>query len=214
MMQNSSNDEQKNIQIIGITGGVGSGKSSVLSFLKEKYSCKVIQADTVANDLKDPGKVCYRPTIDLLGKEVLTSDGKIDNKKMAKKIFSSPKLLEQINECIHPEVKEEIKRNIKEENDKNEIDFLFIEAALLIDAGYLDIVDSCWFIYTDDEIRISRLKTSRNYSDEKISDIMSKQLSNSEFEKACDVIINNSGSWSETEKQIVDIMEEYSWEKK
>ena len=83
--------------------------------------------------------------------------------------------MEQVNSIIHPAVKEWILKEIHSENEKNELDFLFIEAALLIEDGYLNIVDEMWYIYAREEVRRARLKTSRNYSDEKIDAIMQSQ---------------------------------------
>lgn len=219
MMQNnlntdSNNNSNKKLITIGITGGVGSGKSKVLSFLEEHYSCKVLQADIIANELKKPGKECYEKTIAVLGKDILDIDGRIDNKKMGAIIFSSEKLLNEINHVIHPAVKEEISRIIEMEEKKGEFDLIVVEAALLIEAGIANILNYNWFIYADDDIRRKRLKDNRNYSDLKINQIMSRQLSDSEFRNACDATIDNSGLWLETEKQIINKMEEYLWKKK
>jgi len=190
------------MRVIGITGGVGAGKSAVLTYIAKKYNCKVIMADEVAHKVKEPGQVCYDRLISLLSEDILQEDGWIDKAKMASKIFASDELLDKVNDIIHPAVREYIEEIISTERNKELLDFLFIEAALLIEAGYLDIVDELWYIYADENVRRTRLKRSRYYSDEKIDSIMEQQLSEEEFRKACDVVIDNSNTLEESYEQI------------
>lgn len=197
------------MKIIGITGGVGSGKSEVLRVIEELYSCTIIRADELAKSLERKGEVCYEPLINLLGEKILDANDEIDSKKMAKAIFEadSNDLLLKVNNIIHPEVKTRIKELISLEKEKNEIDFFFIEAALLIEEHYELICDELWYIYADKDIRISRLKESRGYSDEKIKGIMDSQLDEGTFRKYCKVVVNNSGTLEATKKQIIDIID-------
>ena len=197
------------MKVIGITGGVGAGKSAVLSYITEKYNCRIILADEVAHTVKEPGQACYQQLITLLSKDVLQSDGKIDKAKMAEKIFNSNELLEKVNAIIHPAVQNYIVEAIALERRENKYDFLFIEAALLIEAGYLDIVEELWYIYADESVRRARLKSSRQYSDEKIDAIMAKQLSEEEFRKHCKVVIDNSGALEASYEQIDRKLGEY-----
>lgn len=197
------------MKVIGITGGVGAGKSSLLAYLAEKYHCKIILADEVAHIVKEPGEECYDRLVTLLSEEILNEDGTIHKGKMAEKIFASEEILEQVNAIIHPAVKEWILREIDREREKKELDFLFLEAALLIEDGYLNIVDEMWYIYAREEVRRARLKASRNYSDEKINAIFRSQLSEEEFRKNCKVVIDNSDSLPEACKQMDEKLGEY-----
>ena len=190
------------MRVIGITGGVGAGKSEILNYISQNYNCYVILADEVAHKVKEPGKVCYERLVALLSENILQKDGFIDKEKMASMIFESEELLEKVNDIIHPAVQEYIVKVIESERSKQILDFLFIEAALLIEAGYLDIVDEMWYVYAHEHVRRGRLKASRNYSDEKIDSIMEQQLSEEEFRKACDVVIDNSNSLEEAFIQI------------
>ena len=162
---------------IGITGGVGAGKSQILSYIEERYNSKVIRADEVAHLLEEPGHECYDRIVALLGSDVLQEDGAIDKKKMAAVIFNDKEKLSGINAIIHPEVKKYIIEQIQTEKKAEVIDFLFIEAALLIEEHYDEIVDEMWYIHTDIEIRSKRLAQSRQYSAERIANIMRGQLS-------------------------------------
>ena len=127
---------------------------------------------------------------------------------MAAIIFSNKEKLSAINAIIHPEVKKYIIKQIQKEKEIESIDFLFVEAALLIEEHYDEILDEMWYIHTDIEIRSKRLAESRQYSAEKIADIMRGQLSEEEFRKHCNVVIINNGNLDETYKQINKIMGE------
>lgn len=190
------------MKIIGITGGVGAGKSEVLSLIKEACDCEILKADELANEIKLKGNQCYDELVKLLGEEVLDDNQEIDKKKMASMIFNDKELLGKINNIIHPAVKKEILRLIDSYRNAGKIDYFFIEAALLIEDGYEAIVDELWYIYASKETRRERLKSSRGYSDEKIENIMNSQLDEMEFREHCKVVINNDKDIEETREQI------------
>ncbi|WP_242831960.1 dephospho-CoA kinase [Butyrivibrio sp. VCD2006] len=193
---------QNKVKVIGVTGGVGAGKSTVLNYIQESCNCRIIFSDQVANDIKLKGQSCYEPIVELLSDEILGEDGEIDKKKMAAKIFSDEKLLKQVNEILHPAVNNYIFGEIEKEKSRKILDYLFIEAALLIENGYDKVVDELWYIYADEDVRRARLKASRGYSDEKIDDILKGQLRDEEFRKYADFVIDNSGDENDTKRQI------------
>ncbi len=190
------------MRFIGITGQVGSGKSEVLKQLQEKYNCRIILADNVAHEVREPGGECYEKIVELIGTESLNEDGTINRQKMAAIIFSDKAVLKKVNELIHPAVKNRILEIYSEEKEKGEIDYLFLEAALLLDDGYDRICDELWFIYVRDEVRRERLKASRGYSDEKIDSILKGQRSEAQFRQACKWTIDNSDEIELTMEQI------------
>ena len=202
---------EKNMQIIGITGGIGAGKSRVLQYIKEHYNCRIILADDVGNEVKLPGKICYNELVDLLGDDILDEKGFIQKDKMAARIFSDKDLLSKVNAIIHPAVQNYILEEVEKEKKEDSLDFFFLEAALLIECGYGAFVDEMWYIYADEEVRRKRLKENRHYSDEKITSIMNGQLGEEEFRKQCHVIIDNSKDLEETQKQIDKILGERLW---
>ena len=197
--------------IIGITGGVGAGKSSVLDYIKQKCNCRIVLADDVGNMVKLPGEICYNRLVELLGSDILDENGYIDKARMAAAIFTDNELLLQVNAIIHPAVEEYILSEIRKEKEAGTLDFFFVEAALLIECGYGAHVDELWYIYASEEVRRKRLKQSRGYSDEKITAIMQGQLAEEEFRKACAVVIDNSGDLEETKEQIDKILGDRLW---
>lgn len=190
------------MRIIGITGGVGAGKSQVLSYIQNTYNCRIIRADEAAHLLEEPGHECYDRLVELLGKTILNEDGTIQKSKMADRIFADKSVLQQVNSIVHPAVKTYIVQEINKAKEENTIDYFFIEAALLIEERYDLIVDELWYIYADETVRSKRLSDIRNYSDEKIANIMRGQLSEDDFRKHCSVVISNNGDINETYKQV------------
>ncbi|MBP3458736.1 MAG: dephospho-CoA kinase [Lachnospiraceae bacterium] len=197
------------MKTIGITGGIGAGKSLILNYIGSHYKAKIYMADNIANAMKEPGQSCYESIVDLLGHQVLDEDGRINKGKMAELIFADRELLKQVNEVIHPAVKKFVLTEIEKEKQKKEYDFFILEAALLIEEGYDEILDELWYIRAEEEVRSNRLRQSRNYSDEKIRDIMKSQFSDEIFRKHCKVIIDNNHDPEETYKQIDEKLGEY-----
>lgn len=190
------------MKIIGITGGVGAGKSSVLDYIEANYDCEIVTADDIANEIKEPGEECYEAIVKLLGKNVLDDNGYINKKKMADAIYADEKIRDEVNAIIHPAVIARIKEKGDAARRNGRPEFFFIEAALLIECGFNDYVDEMWYIYADTNVRRERLKNSRGYSDEKIDGIMASQLSDEEFRKNSDAVIDNSGDMNVTAYQI------------
>lgn len=195
------------MKIIGITGGVGSGKSRVLSYIEEKHQAVICQADHVAWEIQKPGQSCYKQIVDEFGTSILNDDQTINRKTLGQIVFSNDAKLLVLNAIMHPAVKEAIKNAIQEESAKG-TELFILEAALLIEEHYDEICDELWYIYTDESIRRNRLKESRQYSDEKIDSIMASQLSEEVFRAECQRIIENSGAFEVTAKQIDDAIEQ------
>ncbi len=201
--------EKGRTNIIGITGGVGAGKSTVLGYIKEHYNCLVIFSDDVANDIKKKGFPAYDELVELLGDGILGDDGEIDRARMASAIFDDKNILKKVNNILHPAVNQYILNIIEDEKKRNELDFVFVEAALLIENGYDKIADELWYVYASEEVRRQRLKASRGYSDEKITDILGKQLEDAEFRKYCQFVIDNSADFEEAALQIDQRLAEF-----
>jgi dephospho-CoA kinase len=181
------------MRVIGVTGGVGAGKSTVLDALSGLTSCIIIRTDDVAKQTIAPDGVAYKQVVGLLGKEVLGDDGiVIDRKKMAAVIFADRELCAKVDSVIHPLTMLEVKKKIAEAEKKGIYEYVFVEAALLIEAGYDSICEEFWYVYVPEEERIKRLMSSRGYSRKKCLDIMANQLSDEEFRKHCRYVIDNS----------------------
>jgi dephospho-CoA kinase len=147
-----------------------------------------------------------------MGEEILAPDGQIDKGRMAQKIFADAALLAQVNGLIHPAVKDFLLERLSEAKKKGSTELFFVEAALLIEGGYGSLVDEMWYIYTAEDVRRKRLKEARGYSDEKITQIMERQLKEEKFRENCDFTIDNSGSFSDSCRQIKEKLEAFTWQ--
>lgn len=191
------------MKFIGITGGVGAGKSELLHFMEREYPVRVLLADEVAHELMEPGTECYKEIVNAFGNEdIFQPDGTFDRIKLAKVIFSDIEKREKMNAIVHPAVKAEVLRQVELERQKGEIQAFILEAALLIEDNYHKVCDELWYIYTREDVRRSRLKASRGYSDEKIDAIFKSQLSEVVYRQYCKQVIDNNGTTDEAFAQI------------
>ena len=189
---------------IGITGGVGAGKSTVLDFLEEKYQAYVMKADEIGHLVMEPGQVCYEPVIALFGKQVIKNDKTIDRRQISDVVFSHPELLEKLNQIIHPAVKQYIKEQLEIKKQQGQ-KVCVVEAALLLEDHYQEFCDTIWYIHTDEEIRIQRLMENRGYTREKSASIIASQAPESFFRENADYVVVNNGNFAQTRQQIEDI---------
>lgn len=196
---------------IGITGGVGAGKSELLAYIRRHYFCEIYLADEVAHLVKRKGTDCYDRLVELLGTGILGTDGEIDRPAMAERIFRDEVLLEQVNAIIHPAVREYLTERLREAEQNPNTELFFVEAALLIEAGYRDWVDELWYVYASEKVRRRRLTLTRGYSREKIDGIIKSQLSENAFREVCDFVIDNSGELEDSFRQIDKKLEDFSW---
>lgn len=191
------------MKFIGITGGVGAGKSAILDYLKNKPDTKVMLADEIAHELMVPGTQCYDKLKAEFGTEdIYQKDGFFDRIKLAQVIFSDDEKRKKLNGIVHPAVRKYVIGQAAYERKEGRIKLLVLEAALLIEEHYDEICDELWYIYTSEENRRIRLKKQRNYSDEKISEIFNSQLTDEKFRKACRVVIDNNGTIEAATAQI------------
>ena len=196
------------MKVIGVTGGVGAGKSEILNYIADNWNATVVEADEVGYLVMKPGKSCFAPIVELFGPGILQEDGTLDRTRIAQMVFEDKNLLEKLNAIVHPAVKKYIRKAIQRE-EENETDFFIVEAALLIEDKYDEICDELWYIYADEETWTERLKKNRGYSEEKIKSIFANQLSEDEFSEHCDFEIDNSGDFEDTKEQIMQRMQMY-----
>ena len=190
------------MQVIGITGGVGAGKSAILEYLEQNYRVKNLVADKIARMLMEPGSECYQKLLKFLPVEVYNDDESINRAALSAAIFSSDELCIRVNEVMHPAVKEYILGQIAEQERMGILDYVIIEAALLIEEHYDSICDELWYVQTSEEVRKKRLMRSRGYSEEQVENMFRSQLSDKEYRKHCQVVIENNGTREETFYQV------------
>ena len=189
--------------VLGITGGVGAGKSRILEILKQEYGARIIQADQVAAALEAPGEPGLLALTELFGTEILDRDGSLDRKAFARRIFTDEKALDMVNQVIHPMTWKKIQEMLEQEP----CPVTAVEAALFNEESR-SLCRHLVFIDTSEENRILRLMEGRGYSREKCLNIMKNQPDRAYFLQLSDYVIDNNGSLEAVRSQVRRMMEE------
>lgn len=190
--------------VLGITGGVGSGKSKVLYDLKENYNAYIVEADKLAHELMEPGKDIYKEIVKVFGEDILCQNEQrnINREKLGNIVFNDSEKLKELNRISHPIVKTHILRDIDAKRQEKKYRLFVIEAALLIQDGYGSICDEIWYIQVSTEERIKRLMKNRGYTREKCISMINSQESDDYYKKYANFTINNEFDYEYSSKQL------------
>jgi len=192
-------------QVIGITGGIGCGKSVVMEILKKEYGAAVILADTVGHDLMKPGAMNYNGILKHFGNEILSEDGQIDRKKLGAIVFSNQDHLTALNQITHPNIIKEIQNRIHSYLLNPDVPFVCLESAILLDTDLYKLCDKIMYVYADESVRIERLMAGRGYTKDYCKTVMAKQKDEGVYREKSHYVINNSGSVEDTKLKIKEI---------
>ena len=190
------------MKVVGVTGGVGSGKSEVLRVLEEQFNCGIIRTDDVARDLCEPGQISYKLIIEAFGTDILDDQGYIDRPKLASIVFRDEEKLNILNACTHPQVYQWVRETVKKWTDEGVYSMIAVESALPEKLKEMGVCESLWYVYVKPEIRRERLRISRGYSEEKMDAMFASQLPDSLFFENCHVTIDNNQDIENIEKQL------------
>ena len=200
--------QNRKFLILGITGGAGSGKTTVVEQIEKVVPIVFLHCDAIAHELMEPGGASYEALVREFGDGILENSDEVlkvvdsdSTEQSALRRISRPKLSKiamatkesraRLNELTHPLVQQAVEAKLKSLEEEEFCGVAVIEAALLIEAGYKSICDSLWYVQAPLSHRIRRMKEKRGYSDEKIANILAGQLSEAEFKANADVIIEN-----------------------
>ena len=192
------------VRIIGITGGIASGKSTVTEFLRQQ-GYQVIDADQVVHELQEPGGRLYQALLSTFGSAILQEDGRLDRSKLGAMIFGNPDLLAQSSQLQNEIIREELagRRDLLAEME----DIFFMDLPLLFELQYEDWFDQIWLVDVTKETQLSRLMARNALSQEEAEKRIAAQLSLREKRKRADVLIDNNGSLEETRQQLRDALQ-------
>lgn len=177
--------------VLGVTGGIGSGKSEVTGYFRDHLDAFVCQADSIGAELQKKDGPAYAPIVHTFGKDILCEDGSLDRKKLASIVFSDPEELGVLNDIVHPLVENYIQNKMTRSRIEGKKIFV-VESAILIEVGYKKICDEVWFIKAPERTRIKRLTESRDMTEKQALAVMSRQMSDAEYERNCDYTIKNN----------------------
>ncbi|MFV0342295.1 MAG: dephospho-CoA kinase [Anaerocolumna sp.] len=195
------------MRVIGITGGIGSGKSVVCEMLKNQYGAFLINMDQIAHSFMEPGNVSYELIVKHFGQDILDEKGHIDRRKLGEIVYKEEEQLKCLNSFTHPYVLSYVRELIKEKRKSNE-NLVCVESALPIEGKLTQICDEVWYVRTSDSLRSERLRENRKYTTEKIDGIFKKQISEEQYKEIGTKIIWNESSYDVLLKQIEILLKE------
>lgn len=179
------------MKVIGVTGGIGAGKSTVIKIARENFPVAVIYTDDVAKEQMKKGGCSYFDVVKEFGEGILDEEGEIDRSKLAEIVFSDDFKVQKINQITHPNVKRYTLSKIEEYRQSGIYQAVLVETALLFEAKFDQFCDITLFIDASEEVRRKRLIYSRNYTEEKIDAILEKQRNVSYAKQHCSFLIRN-----------------------
>ena len=191
--------------MIGMTGGVGSGKSSVLDCFRERYGAFILEADKVSKSLILSSGSAFEAVTKLLGRDILGPDGEIDKARMAAIIFRDPEKLSAVNAILHPATFKEVEARIHGAEEK----LIVYESAIPKEARFTEFCDKILYVYTPRRLRMERLAASRGYSREKCLAIMKNQPTEASYRRLADAVLDNSGPPEETARRLKRILDKW-----
>jgi len=193
--------------IVGLTGGVASGKSTVSTVLREE-GAYLIDADQIARDLVQPHTPAWRELVKTFGENILQKDGSVHRKKLAAIVFSSPEKRSLLNQLLHPRIKEETERRLRAIGQSDPEAIVVIDAALLIETGAYREVDRLIVVHATEAQQIERLRERGGVEREEALQVVSAQMPLEEKLKVADMVIRTEGSLEETRRKAREVFRE------
>jgi len=193
--------------IVGLTGGVASGKTAVSEVLREE-GAYIIDADQIARELVQPHGPAWNELVRTFGKEILQGDGSINRKQLADRVFEDPSQRRHLDQILHPLITEEMDRRTREIGEKNPEAIVVIDAPLLIEVGYHRRVDELMVVVSTRTEQIERLKARDGINSEQALRILSSQMPVEEKVKLADFVIRNEGSLAEVREKAKKVFRE------
>jgi dephospho-CoA kinase len=188
------------MKIIGLTGGIGSGKSTAAHFLAELGS-EVIDLDKVGNEALKKGKKAYKKALEEFGDTILDKNGEIDRAKLGNVVFKDRDSLNRLNTIIHPEIDKTVAQKTKEYRRRG-VKVLVLEAAAMLEAKRNWQVDEIWVTITPGKTVFERLKQRSGYNEADTKARVNSQMSNEERIKRANVVINNDGTLNQLKSHV------------
>lgn len=194
------------MKIIGIVGGMGAGKSTVVSLMNKVQPISSISADVIGHEILLKGHEAYEQVVACFGTDILDETGEIIRRRLGERAFQSPEGIERLNEITHPLIIGCVKNRIKACQAATPSRHIVLEAALLLESGLVDLTDVVVAVYADPEIRLQRVIQREGLATQQILKRFEAQKEWKELKAAADYVIDNSVSLADTEEQIKKIM--------
>lgn len=194
------------MKVIGIVGGIGAGKTTVAANLMQMIPIEVIEADTIGHEILLKGQAAYEPVLAAFGTSILDENSEIVRKKLGAIVFSDPSKLQLLNGITHPIIRKEIERRIAWFKMAAPNHHILLEAALLIESGLIELVDTVIAVYADENIRVQRVMAREGLTDIAVRERIKVQKQWESFKEASDFVVDNSISLEHTREQLKEIL--------
>ena len=189
---------------IGITGGIGSGKSTVTKFLEE-LGAPIIDADKVGHAIYAPDGPAYHEMIAAFGREILASDGTIDRRKLGPIVFADADALKRLNAIVHPKMFARMREMVGQLRAQGERQPIVVEAAILIEANWQPLFDQIWLVIASKTQVVDRIERDRGLKPEQTEARIRAQLSDEERQKHATLVITNNGTIGELREKVAGL---------
>jgi dephospho-CoA kinase len=186
--------------VIGLTGGFGSGKSTVAGMVQE-LGARVMDADRVAHQLYQPGTAAFDEVVRAFGREIVGENGEIDRRKLGQKVFGDPQALKRLNAVLHPRILDRVKETLEGWRGEG-VKVAVVEAALLLEAGWAPMADQVWVTVASEAKVKERLRASKDLTDEEIEARLASQMPAEEKARRAQVVIDTDGTLDEVREEV------------
>ena len=192
--------------ILGLTGGIATGKSTVTGMLRER-GIPVIDADQIAREVVEPGKPAYDAIVGHFGRDILLEDGQIDRKKLGEIVFSDESERQKLNAIVHPEVRR-VMREEAETAEKNGVSIVFMDIPLLFESKLQYMVEKIVVVYAPAAMQLARMMERDELEEEQAQKRLRAQFPIDQKREEADFLIDNSRTREETERQVENMLAE------
>jgi dephospho-CoA kinase len=190
--------------VIGLVGGIGSGKSTAAAILS-RLGARVLNADAIGHEVYRSGTGGHAAVVRAFGADLVGPDGEIDRKRLGAIVFADPGRLAELNRIVHPLIRAEIERRIGVARTEPELAGIVLEAAILIEAGWRDLVDEVWAVCAGRQRVVDRLAAQRGLSPQDTESRIARQMDDAARRAAADVVIENDGSLADLERRVAEL---------
>ena len=184
------------LKVIGLTGGIASGKSAITQWLA-KQGAYVIDADKLGHRAYESGSQAFDEVVEAFGSDIVGDDGEVDRRTLGSKVFGNDAALKKLTDIAWPAIKRLANQEISNVRNRGKHDVLVLEAAVLVEAEWMDIVDEVWVVTVDRKVAIQRAMERDGFSQEDVEKRIDAQTSDFERTKHATEVFDNSGSWEE-----------------
>lgn len=196
--------------VIGVTGGTGTGKSTLSSILAS-HGAEIIDADKIAKEIMKKGKEAYTDVVNAFGKDILDLNGEIDRKKLASIVFNDNAKLELLNSLTHKYVIRDMLNRLNRIRNAGETDICVLDVPIPVEHGFLDTADEIWVVTASMETRVKRIMSRDNMTREEAEQRIAAQMSQEDYIKLADIVLENDGSMYDLEKKVDEYLKRKSY---